>query len=160
MLFVFIGLSSKTSSTWVMDTSSIHFPSTLSLKTMRTIHSFLLSLSLYICPLTQFLSLLLENQDSFCKVQSIKVPNLSPLNLCRFAFETGFCQISTYVDFPRISSPDLLLRVVFVCQISQCVFTKNQSSADFLLRVVFVCQISRAGFTKNPPPPKACFVVN
>ncbi len=47
-LFVFIGSSSKTSSTWVMDTSSIHFPSTLSLKTMRTIHSFLLSLSLSI----------------------------------------------------------------------------------------------------------------
>ncbi len=122
--------------------------------------SFSLFLPLYLSPLTQFLSLLLENQDSFCKVQSIKVPNLSPLNLCRFAFETGFCQISTYVDFPRILSPDLLLRAVFVCQISQCGFTKNQSSADFLLRVVFVCQISHAGFTKNPPPLKACFVVN
>ncbi len=151
MLFVFIGLSSKTSSTWVMDTSSIHFPSTLSLKTMRTIHSFLLYLSQYLSPFTQFLSLLLENQDSFCKVQSIKVPNLSPLNLCRFAFETGFCQISTYVDFPRISSPDLLLRVVFVCQISQCGFTKNRSSADFLLRGIclsdFTCRVYQESTT-------------
>lgn len=130
---------------WWIQVPSIFLQHSLSRLWGRYIVSFSLYLSRYLSPLTQFLSLLLENQDSFCKVQSIKVPNLSPLNLCSFAFETGFCQISTYVEFSRISSPDLLLRVVFVCQISQCGFTKNWSSADFLLRGIclsdFTCRV-------------------
>lgn len=136
---------------WWIQVPSIFLQHSLSRLWGRYIVSFSLYLSRYLSPLTQFLSLLLENQDSFCKVQSIKVPNLSPLNLCRFAFETGFCQISTYVDFPRISSPDLLLRVVFVCQISQCGFTKNRSSADFLLRGIclsdFTCRVYQESTT-------------
>jgi len=123
---------------WWIQVPSIFLQHSLSRLWGRYIVSFSLYLSRYLSPLTQFLSLLLENQDSFCKVQSIKVPNLSPLNLCRFAFESGIC-LSDFTMW--VYQESILCRFSFEGGICLSDFTCTVHQEPTTTESLFCCQL-------------------